>query len=106
MKLIEKVKDSLDFKIIAVAVLYYISSQAGLWLSFPETRLVALWPPTGLALALIVLMGYRTWPAIMIGSLIANALVYLHFGYELNAATLIIPVLMSVGTTLEALFGH
>lgn len=106
MKLIEKVSDSLDFRIIAVAVLYYLSAQLGLWLSFPETRLVALWPPAGLALALILLMGYRTWPAIMISSLIANTLVFLHYDYEINTSTIGTPVLMSVGTTIEALVGY
>src|SRR5215470_1099434 len=27
-----------------------------------------LWPPTGFALALILLRGYRIWPAILVGS--------------------------------------
>lgn len=106
MKLIEKVRQSLDFKIIAVVLLYSLSAQVGLWLSFPETSLVALWPPSGLALALILLIGYRIWPAIMIGSLIANTLLFLHLGYELTSVKLITPVLMSIGFTLEALFGH
>src|SRR6266849_9716474 len=28
-----------------------------------------LWPPTGVALALVLLRGYRIWPAILVGSL-------------------------------------
>src|SRR5258708_17885707 len=28
-----------------------------------------LWPPTGFALALVLLRGYRIWPAILVGSL-------------------------------------
>ena len=31
-----------------------------------------LWPPTGLALAALLLRGYRVWPAILLGSLAAS----------------------------------
>src|SRR6266849_6298061 len=33
-----------------------------------------LWPPTGVALALVLLRGYRIWPAIFIGSFSASAI--------------------------------
>lgn len=33
-----------------------------------------LWPPTGVALALILLRGYRIWPAIFVGTFAANFL--------------------------------
>jgi PAS domain S-box-containing protein len=33
-----------------------------------------LWPPTGLALALILLRGYRIWPAILVGSILSGAM--------------------------------
>ena len=32
-----------------------------------------LWPPTGIALALVLLRGYRIWPAILIGSFMSGA---------------------------------
>ncbi|HEX5212102.1 MAG TPA: MASE1 domain-containing protein [Pseudolabrys sp.] len=33
-----------------------------------------LWPPTGVALALVLLRGYRIWPAILAGSFLAGAM--------------------------------
>jgi PAS domain S-box-containing protein len=33
-----------------------------------------LWPPTGLALALVLLRGYRVWPALLLGSATASAI--------------------------------
>ena len=72
MKLVKKIVNSNDLKIVLVAVLYFIAAQIGIWLSYPGTATTILWPPAGLALALILISGYRTWPAITIGALIAN----------------------------------
>jgi PAS domain S-box-containing protein len=33
-----------------------------------------LWPPTGVALAIVLLRGYRIWPAILIGSFLAGGM--------------------------------
>ena len=56
-----------------------------------------LWPPTGLALALILLRGYRIWPALFIGEFSANAI----FARALTAQA---PAI-AIGTTLGALVG-
>src|SRR5258705_8934754 len=47
------------------------SGLAGSALLLPEINPAGtpLWPPTGFALALVLLRGYRIWPAILVGSL-------------------------------------
>ncbi|MEM7110496.1 MAG: MASE1 domain-containing protein [Bacteroidota bacterium] len=97
---------STDLRIILVVILYYVSAQVGLSLSFPISKAAPLWPPAGLALALIILAGYRTWPAITIGSFIANALVFLNLQIEFSFGLISSLVVVAVGNTLEALFGY
>ncbi len=106
MQRLKSIFKSTDLRIILVAILYYVSAQLGLWLSFPISKAAPLWPPAGLALALIILAGYRTWPAITIGSFIANALVFLNLQIEFSFALLSSLVIIAIGNTLEALFGY
>jgi len=84
-------------EIAIIAVLYIgFASTAQL---FPAIAAVQtpLWPPTGLALAVVLLRGYRIWPGIFIGSLTATTIA---------AGTLTVqgPAL-ALGATLGALAG-
>src|SRR6185503_16689059 len=55
-----------------------------------------VWPPTGIALAALLLFGYRLWPGVALGAFVAN----LWVGAPIGVATGI-----AVGNTLEALIG-
>lgn len=99
-------KKSNDLKIVVVSVLYYLSAHVGLWLSFPGSKSAPLWPPAGLALALLIIFKHRTWPAITIGSLIAVAMTFLHFGITFSFSVVMSLVIIAIGNTFEALFGH
>src|SRR4029077_6799450 len=83
---------------IAIVAVVYVGF-ADTALLFPAITAIEtpLWPPTGVALALILLRGYRLWPAIFIGSLSANAI---------SAGALTAhPPAIAIGTTLAALVG-
>ena len=56
---------SLELAIITASYL----GLAAMWLSAPSINLAAtpLWPPSGLALALVLVRGFRIWPAILVG---------------------------------------
>ena len=82
-------------EIAIIAVVYIgVASTAQL---FPAIGAVQtpLWPPSGLALAIILLRGYRVWPGILIGSSSASAI-------AAGAFTVQGPAL-ALGTTLGAL---
>lgn len=82
--------------VIAVAAAYAASGKLGLNLAFATHSVTAIWPPTGIALAALVLGGYRLWPAVALGALLAN----------LNTGVPPVTVLGIVcGNTLEALVG-
>lgn len=99
-------KHNLDLKIILVAVLYYVSARLGYFLAFHDTTSLPTWPPSGVAFALIILLGRATWPGITIGALIANLMAYWNNG-NLSAQVIIaISSMIAVGHTVEAVTGN
>ncbi|MBV8490664.1 MAG: MASE1 domain-containing protein [Candidatus Eremiobacteraeota bacterium] len=56
-----------------VAVAYVVFARIGLSLAFETRQVTAVWPPTGIALAALLIWGYRIWPGIWIGAFLTNA---------------------------------
>jgi signal transduction histidine kinase len=53
-----------------VALAYYLVGRIGLELAYLDGAVAALWPPSGLGLAVLVLLGPRVIPGIVIGDLL------------------------------------
>jgi integral membrane sensor domain MASE1 len=64
---------NLGVQILLVATAYYLSAQIGLELALVRGQVTPLWPPTGIGLACMLLLGLRTWPGITLGALLVNA---------------------------------
>lgn len=79
-----------------LAALYYLAARLGLRYASIGESISLIWPPTGIALAAITLLGYRYWPAIALGAFLANAATTVP---ETAAAAI------AAGNTLEALAG-
>ena len=94
-----------DLRIIAVSIFYLVAAQLGLWLAFPGIGNYPVWPPSGVALALMILLGYRIWPGILIGSLITYSFVFINQGLDINASAVIAIVSISIANVVEALVG-
>src|SRR5215218_6077598 len=56
--------------VAVVAGAYYLAGRVGLELAYLDGAVAALWPPAGLGLAVLFLLGLRLWPAIVIGDLL------------------------------------
>src|SRR6201999_2462305 len=63
----------LGVDLAAVAVTYFAVAKLGLSFAAGNDIVSAVWPPSGLALAAVVLLGYRVWPAIALAAFVANA---------------------------------
>ncbi|HKB85077.1 MAG TPA: MASE1 domain-containing protein [Ignavibacteriaceae bacterium] len=59
-------------KIVVLAAVYFIAGRIGLSLAFINPSASAVWPPTGIAIAAIILWGYNLWPAVFLGALFVN----------------------------------
>ena len=56
----------------AFAIIYLIAGKIGLHLASLHASASPVWPPAGIALAGILLLGYRAWPAIFVGAFLVN----------------------------------
>jgi integral membrane sensor domain MASE1/anti-sigma regulatory factor (Ser/Thr protein kinase) len=59
--------------ILLIAGAYVFFGKMGLTLAFAAKQVTAVWPPTGIAVAALILGGYRMWPGIFLGAFVANA---------------------------------
>jgi integral membrane sensor domain MASE1 len=50
--------------IVVFAIIYLITGKIGLHLASLHASALPVWPPAGIALAAMLLLGYRAWPAI------------------------------------------
>ena len=83
-------------RMLALAVVYTTVAKLGLMMDAVSGYATLVWPAAGVALAALVLGGYKLWPGIALGAFVAN----LWTGGPLLGALGI-----SVGNTLEALLG-
>src|SRR5262245_61124613 len=92
------------FVMAALVLIYFCGGRLGLLLApslHPSAS--AVWPPSGIALAAVLLLGYGVWPAILVGAILVNftipqADVAVHL-------RILQAVCIALGNTLEALVG-
>ena len=70
-----------------------------------KTNASPVWPPSGIAFAAILLLGYRVWPGIAIGAFLANMVVFLTNQAASLPIVLVLSLGIAVGNTLEAVCG-
>src|SRR5262249_11933029 len=56
-----------------LAGVYFGAAKLGLTMAFVAEQVTAVWPPTGIALAALLVLGYWNWPGIALGAFLANA---------------------------------
>ena len=81
-------------KTVLVAAAYVVGAMAGLQMAVDNPNVTSVWPPTGIAVAAVVLFGYRVWPGIAAGALLSNLI---------NGAPSETALAISVGNTLAPL---
>ena len=61
----------------------------------------AVWPASGVALAALLMYGYRMWPAVLLGSALLNSeLSYPAQGMQAGLSWLVVAVSIGVGAAL------
>ena len=83
-------------RIGVLTLVYFVTARLGLLFAVIDGVVTLFWPPSGIALAALLLFGRRLWPGILLGALFIN----LDAGLPLSTATGI-----AVGNTLAALLG-
>src|SRR5262249_38627790 len=75
---------------------YFVAGKLGLRLAFVNPSATAIWAPTGIALAALLLYGYRIWPFIFLGALLVNIT---------TAGSFVTSIQIACGNTLEGITG-
>src|SRR5438874_2445960 len=75
---------------------YFIAGKFGLMLASLHVSASPVWPPAGIALGALLVLGYRAWPAILIGAFFVNVT---------TAGNVTTSLAIASGNTLEALCG-
>jgi two-component sensor histidine kinase len=83
-------------ELTSIAIIYVALAKLSLALASIHPSATPIWPPTGFALGLILLLGYRISPAIFLGAFVSNVITAGSIGTSLAIAT---------GNTLESLVG-
>jgi PAS domain S-box-containing protein len=79
-----------------VCLIYFITARYGLGFDAVSGFATLVWPPTGIALVILVLYDFRMWPAIALGAFLVN---------WSEGAPLLGALGISLGNTLEAVTG-
>src|SRR5258708_18765030 len=83
-------------RVATLAVCYLAAARLSLVLAVPPGHATAVWPPSGIAFAALLIWGTRIWPGLWLGAALAN--------YALNGSA---PPAAAVATghQHEGLFG-
>jgi len=80
----------------ALTAVYFVAGKAGLALAFLNASATPVWPPTGIALAAVLLLGYRAAPAVFVGAFLVNIT---------TAGGILSSIGIALGNTTEAILG-
>ncbi|HET7232754.1 MAG TPA: MASE1 domain-containing protein [Longimicrobium sp.] len=81
---------------LLLALAYFVAGRVGLSLAFVQANASPVWPPSGVALAGLLLMGMRYWPAVYVAAVAVTLTTGVPLAYALVAG---------VGNVLDAVIG-
>ena len=82
---------------LIVAVVYFAGAELGLSLASFHENVTPVWPPTGIAIASLLIFGRRVWPGVLLGALAANLPTHISVASTIGIA---------IGNTLEAVVAY
>jgi PAS domain S-box-containing protein len=80
----------------ALLLTYVLAGKLGLQFASVHASATPLWPPTGIALAMLILGGLRLWPIVFVGAFVVNLT---------TAGSVATSLGIAAGNTLEAVAG-
>jgi integral membrane sensor domain MASE1 len=79
---------------VLVTVAYIAAGRLGLLLAFDNANASPVWPPTGLAIGALLMLGHQAWPVVAVGAFVVNLS---------NSGSVLASLAIAGGNTLEAL---
>jgi signal transduction histidine kinase len=94
-----------DLLLLAVIfATYYLTGRLGLSLAIIHPIASPVWPPTGVAVAALLIWGYRMWPAVFAGAYFVNLVQFSisYHAHPLWARAFLEPLIIACGNAAEA----
>jgi len=79
-----------------VAIIYFVAGKLGLYFAAYNPSSSPVWPAAGIAIAALLLGGFRFWPAVFLGAFFVNVT---------TSGSSLTSLEIATGNTLEALVG-
>jgi PAS domain S-box-containing protein len=94
--------------VLLLALLYVVTGKLGLSLAVPPGYATVLWPPSGIAMGMLVTRGWRLWPGVLLGSFIVNCLIsdVIPPTEGIMAVRVLAAFGIAIGSTFQALAGR
>src|SRR5690606_13254025 len=68
-------------RVVILTAFYFVGGMLGKRASFLSESTALIWPPAGIALAAILLFGYRFWPGVALGAILFSFTNGVPFGF-------------------------
>ena len=81
-------------RVLALTAVYFAAGKLGLSLAFLDASASAVWPPTGIAIASLLLFGRDLWPGVALGAFLVNIS---------TSGGIVASLGIALGNTLEAI---
>ena len=92
--------------ILLMAAAYFLSGKLGLLLAIPPGYATAVWPASGIALAVVLVYGWNISPGIWLGSFLINVWTALDTSSPYALLTsMLIPAFIALGAMCQAMLG-
>ncbi len=84
-------------RVVILTAFYFVGGLLGKQTSFLSGSMALVWPPTGIALAAILLFGYRFWPGVAVGAVLFSLMNGMPLGFFTFGT--------AIGNTMGAIVG-
>eukprot|EP00271_Cylindrocystis_brebissonii_P012863 TRINITY_DN3237_c0_g1_i3.p1 TRINITY_DN3237_c0_g1~~TRINITY_DN3237_c0_g1_i3.p1 ORF type:complete len:1192 (+),score=184.85 TRINITY_DN3237_c0_g1_i3:839-4414(+) len=90
--------------LLGFAGLYLLTARAAIFLAFESTNATPVWPPSGIAIAVLLVAGLKMWPGVFIGAFLANCWAFWANLGDVKPVfeILLVSSMIGVGNTAEA----
>ncbi len=93
---------------LLLAALYFIIGKLGLLLAVPPGYATVIWPPSGIALGMLITHGRHLWPGVLLGSFLLNC--HVSGVYTADGGVAVAKAMtalgIAAGSTAQALIGR
>lgn len=92
--------------ILLLALIYFLGARIGQSLSILPGNVTPIWPPSGIALAAVIMYGNHVWPGILIGAIAGTTWSFFDSTtLSSSITTTLAGIAIAIGVSLQGLFG-